>query len=70
MNRTPVSSSNLVSVGYDPSTRTLEIEFKKGRVYQYSNVPQDVYEGLMSAPSHGKYHHRHIKNRYSYSRVQ
>ena len=46
MDRTPVSSSNLASVGYDPSTKTLEIEFNDGAVYQYDDVPESEYTGL------------------------
>jgi hypothetical protein len=70
MNRTPVSSSNLKSVGYDQSSNTLEIEFHGGRVYQYYNVPKRIYQGLMAASSHGKYHHRRIKDSYRYSRIR
>lgn len=33
MNRVPVSSSNLRAVGYDPNTRTLEVEFLNGGLY-------------------------------------
>jgi hypothetical protein len=70
VHRTPVTSSNLRSVGYDPSTRTLEIEFHKTGVYEYSGVPQFVYDGLMSAGSHGTYFDRHIKKGgYPYRRV-
>lgn len=61
MNRIPVTSSNLSAVGYDPATSTLEISFTKGGVYQYANVPASVYEGLMSASSHGRYFDINIK---------
>ena len=47
MNRTPVRSSNIASVGY--KNGTLEIAFVDGGVYQYFNVPEQVYQGLMSA---------------------
>lgn len=63
----PVSSSNLSSVGYENGT--LYIAFNSGGVYSYSNVPVSVYEGLMSASSHGKYFHAHIKNNYPYRRI-
>ena len=43
MIRQPVTSSNLRTVGYDPITRTLEIEFQDGAVYQYDGVPPDVH---------------------------
>lgn len=69
MNRQPVSSSNLRSVGYDPRTHTLEIEFHSGGVYQYFGVPQSVYNGLMAASSHGSYFYHNIRNVYSYARV-
>lgn len=53
MERIPVSSSNLASVGYQDGI--LEVAFKSGSVYQYTGVPESVYEALMSAPSHGKF---------------
>jgi hypothetical protein len=69
MLRTPVSSSNLRSVGYDPRTQTLEIEFNSGDIYQYFNVPAIIYQGLMSAGSHGKYFNQNIKKTYHYLRI-
>jgi hypothetical protein len=69
MEMTPVSSTNLASVGYDPTTHVLCIEFRNGGVYEYYNVPESEYQGLMSASSKGAYHHQHIKGRYSYSRI-
>jgi hypothetical protein len=60
MERIPVSS-NLRSVGYDAATRTLEVEFKAGGLYRYLNVPAYVYDGLMSASSHGSYFDEHVK---------
>jgi KTSC domain len=69
MQRISVASSNLASVGYDPITQTLEIEFHNGGVYQYFGVPTEVYEGLVSAGSKGGYHAAYIRDSYSYSRV-
>jgi len=61
MERTSVVSSNLKSVGYDEENEILEIEFLQGGVYQYLNVPQSVYDGLMKASSHGQYFDRNVK---------
>ncbi|MDO4036095.1 KTSC domain-containing protein [Clavibacter michiganensis] len=61
MNRIPVTSSNLSAIGYDSVTKTLEIAFKKGGVYQYVDVPKSVYDGLMSASSHGRFFDVNIK---------
>lgn len=69
MRRQPVSSSNLYSVGHEPETSTLEIEFRGRRIYQYSNVPAQVYDELMGAGSHGQYFHRHIRDVYPYRKI-
>lgn len=71
MNRTSVSSSNLASVGYDPKNMILEIEFHNGGIYQYLNIPESVYNGLMSADSHGKYFDTYIKKGgYSFKKIR
>lgn len=64
----PVSSSNLNRVRYDEDTMTLEIEFNSGDQYQYFDVPKGVYDGLMSAASHGRYFHSNIKGDFRYAR--
>lgn len=70
MERVPVGSTNIASIGYDASTETLEIEFLKGGVYEYYGVPESVHQDLMSAGSHGIYFRQNIMNSYSYSRTQ
>ncbi len=70
MERQNVTSSHLVSVGYNPASATLEIEFHKRAVYQYFDVPLAVYNGLMTASSHGEYCDANIKKAgYRYSRI-
>lgn len=65
MHRAKVTSSSIASIGYDPESEVLEIEFHGGAVYQYDSVPTEEYEGLMDAGSHGKYFHQHIRRRYA-----
>lgn len=67
--RTSVSSSNIASIGYDVNSLTLEIEFLNGGAYQYFDIPQHIYEGLMNASSHGQYLVQNIKGVYRYSKV-
>jgi hypothetical protein len=69
MDRVRVASSNITSVGHDPATSTLEIEFHDAAVYRYSEVPERHFQGLVGAASVGGYFHRHIKGRYRYRRV-
>jgi len=67
--RQPVFSSNLKSVGYDPASSVLEIEFHNGSIYQYRGVPKSIYVALMAAASLGSFFHRHIKDKYPYKKV-
>jgi hypothetical protein len=69
MNRIPVSSSNISTVGFDADTQTLEIEFTNGNIYQYFDVPVTVYEELMQAESKGKFLTTQIKGVYRYARL-
>jgi hypothetical protein len=62
MDINPVVSSNILSIRYDGDSKTLEIEFNKGGVYQYYDVPLAEYEGLMSAESIGSYFYHNIRN--------
>lgn len=41
-----VSSSHLKNLKYDNKTKTLEIEFLNGSVYQYEDVPEKVFREL------------------------
>ncbi len=61
MERKYVVSSNIASIGYDAEQMILEVEFNYGSIYQYFDVPESVYEGLMAADSHGKYLDAYVK---------
>ena len=69
MEREVVASSNIASVGYDNPTQTLEVEFLNGAIYQYFNVPENMYEKLLLEPSKGRFLNTYIKPLYPYSRV-
>lgn len=69
MHRLSVESSAVASVGYDPRTRTLEIEYVGGGVYRYLGVPLRAYELLLRADSIGAYVNRRIKPHYRCTRV-
>lgn len=69
MERSHVESSNIESIGYDSQNQTLEIEFLNGSIYQYFDVPEQIYEGIMQADSHGKYLAANVKGYYRYSKI-
>lgn len=75
MQRNPVTSSQLASVGYDAASKTLEIEFKSfkpgfsGSVYQYADVPPEAHAALIASESIGRAFKSQIKGVYEYKRV-
>ena len=70
MKRSAVSSSNLVSVGYDAPTQTLEVEFRGGSVYQYARCPQGAFNDLIKAASKESHFHRYIRAKYPTKRIK
>jgi hypothetical protein len=69
LERQPVKSRILRSVGYDDSTKILEIEFHTGLVYQYSGVPSKVYKDLMHSDEIGKYFSEKVRPRFQTKQV-
>ena len=74
MERKPVSSSQIASMGYDPASKKMHIEFtpragaKEGPVYEYDNVEQVDYNEFFekepdgSDRSIGRHFGKKIKN--------
>lgn len=54
----------MVSAGYDPQTRELELEFRSGHVYRYAGVPEAVYLWLERIENKGGFVRRMITGRY------
>ena len=64
-------SSDIVSVGYDEPSKVLEIEFPGNRVYQYKDVPEEVYRNLMdSGEFTDRFFTEKIQYAYEYSRIK
>jgi hypothetical protein len=61
MNRVDVVSDMMSSVGYDPTTAVLEVEFRSGSVYQYFDVPPDHYVALLAATSKGRFFNARLR---------
>ncbi len=64
MQRLPVDSSSIASIGYAPEQRVLELEFRQsGEVYQYFDVPAEDHTAFLAADSKGTYLNLHFKPR-------
>ena len=57
-----INSSIISAVGYE--NRKLEVWLNTGRKYQYSPVPERIFENFLKAPSKGIFFNRDIKTKY------
>lgn len=62
--RLPVDSSNLKSVGYDETRGILAVEFQSGAIFHYYQVPLQVFEDMGAAESRGRYYAKEIRGRF------
>jgi len=69
MKRKIIESSNIKSIGYDVAEQILEIEFTRGAIYQYSQVPSEEVCGLLLADSLGSFFSKNIAKNYKYNQV-
>jgi hypothetical protein len=67
MQRVPVESSSIDSVGYDDEV--LEVRFANGGVYRYFDVPPEVCLELLNATSKGRFFNRRIRGHYRCERL-
>lgn len=64
-----VVSSQLKEVEYDTETSILTVTFMQGRMYEYKDVPADVFRKLIEAESIGSYFISQIKNKYQFKQI-
>lgn len=69
MDMIPVSSRNLEYIGYDERLMLLQIQFRNQAIYEYYDVPKNIYIGLITASSADGYFREYVKNVYRYSKV-
>ena len=43
----PATSTNVRAVGYEPSTRTMRVQFRSGGVYDYYGVDPHLFEQML-----------------------
>lgn len=69
LQRQPVRSRILRSVGYDEVTKILELEFQTGVIYHYLRVPHKIYQNLVKSDEAGKYFTEKIRPQFQAKRV-
>ena len=70
MERHYVVSSMITSIGYDPDTCILEVEFKSdGAIWHYHDFPEYLWYEFEAADSKGKFFHQNIRGKFNEVRV-
>lgn len=64
-----IDSSNLVRTEYDTETKKLITEFKNGALYEYDDVPHDIYVKFRISESQGKYFNSEISKKFKYKKL-
>lgn len=62
-------SSNVRGAKYNINEKTLQITFGSGAVYEYTEVPHEVFSAFDNAESQGKYFNQNIGKKFSYKKV-
>lgn len=67
MNVTTVESTTLAAIAYGDAGGILQLEFRSGAIYRYFGVPAAGCEGLLTAPSKGKYFNQVIRGHFPFA---
>jgi hypothetical protein len=63
--RQPFKSSHIKSAGFNEADGEIEVEFRKGNVYRYSECNEAEFKALCNARSPGSFFHRFIRRKKS-----
>ncbi|GGH23329.1 KTSC domain-containing protein [Dyadobacter endophyticus] len=62
-------SSVVSKMIYNEETETLRIVYVSGMVYDYKNVPWEVYQAMKTSGSKGTFLNKHIKGNFEFEKV-
>jgi len=65
-----VYSSHIAAVGYDEAAKRLDVEYQTGKRAAYMNVPPEVANNVLNAPSVGSALHSLVKGRFDFGYVE
>jgi hypothetical protein len=63
-------SSQLDFIRYDHTTNTFQAEFKKGKKYNYYDVPVELWNEALAAESIGRFMNEKIKGKFEYKATE
>ena len=70
MTRTKVTAASLKSIGYDPDSELLELEFTTGDIFDYQKVKPYLYLGLMNSNAKDVYFDKYIRDNHEVEKIK
>ena len=64
-----INSSNLNFASYQTESKTLAVTFKNGSIYEYYEVPWEIFTKLRMSDSQGKFLNTNVNKKYKYKKV-
>ena len=65
-----IESTMIAAVGYDEQNHELEVIYRDGAVWRYRDVPEHVYQELLTTESKGAYLREFVIDVYTDYRVR
>jgi hypothetical protein len=62
-------STVVSAINYNADTATLRITYVSGKVYDYLQVPENIYQEMKNSGSKGAYLNRNIKGKYPFRKA-
>lgn len=64
-----VNSSTISEIGYDTQRSVMTVKFKTGAIYEYLEVPHEIYDFVINSESVGKALNAEVKGIYEYQQL-
>jgi hypothetical protein len=64
-----IQSSNIKKTEYDTETKKLVVEFNNGALYEYDEVPHQLYTQFRLSESQGKFFTTKISKTFKYKKI-
>ena len=64
-----IKSTNVKFASYQTEEKTLSVTFKNGTIYEYYDVPWELFTKLRMSESQGKFLNTNINKVYKYKKV-
>ena len=65
-----IKSTNLKSAIYETGTKVLTVTFNNGSIYEYYEVPWEIFTKFRMTDSQGKFFNANITKNYKYKKIK